>query len=441
VMQAGALRIGWVIMAPLLSVSLGIAATRPHDLRLLVAIAIAIAAVALVQQRPVVAMALGVFVMALPYTWNPMIPKLGAPASALIPLAFLAAFGRRDASLRLCPLDIVVVVFAQTPFVIAAVQGQPLHLTQALAVGILLPYFGFRVILSNQAARKRFPGLIIAVGVATALYGIVETVTGDSWLLELYNNSSYGVWGRDRERLGLLRAQSTFGHAIAFGTFLLIPLAYAGVRRGKRHLVAVGVILVAELVTFSRGPWIAAAVALVLLARVRRRIAVFVVAAGVVLVVVSPLQRLILESGSVSTEAGHNANYRFGLLGAAIDHMSFFGRPFVDLATAIPDFPDVTSLLASTIVTTGLVGLVELIVIGVIIVRLYGRQSHASDPAGHGAAVAVLVQLVSLIAVTLITSYQYFFWASLAYLASTAYGHGRNPNSTADDLVAVRHGM
>jgi hypothetical protein len=102
----------------------------------------------------------------------------------------------------------------------------------------------------------------------------------------------------------------------------------------------------------------------------------------------------------------------------ALRHVTPFGNPFGDLSKALAKFPDVTSLVATTAIRTGVVGLAELAILVALAVRAYRRSiALRSDPLLTAASVAVLGQLVALTSVTLITSYQYFFWLSLAVLA------------------------
>ena len=128
--------------------------------------------------------------------------------------------------------------------------------------------------------------------------------------------------------------------------FLLIPLAFALARRGRWNLAAAGVILTAEALTYSRGPWLGALVVL-LSSRTGSRPDPAIAAALIATAIfVGPIHRILLESGSASTEAGHNTFYRLGLLTQAFHHISVLGHPFTDLQNAIPNYPDVTSLLA-----------------------------------------------------------------------------------------------
>jgi hypothetical protein len=402
---------------PALSTGLGLVITHPGHAKLAVAVVGGAICIVIVAVKPVIALRVGVAAMALPYTWSLSIPKISGAFGVAVPLLFAVGSFASMGRFRFTRMDGVIVAFAVTPALIGLVQHQPFHVTQFVPPTILIPYFGFRIMFDRSSAvREAFPLIVIWVGVVAAIYGIVETATSHNFLIDLYGNPALGEWGKPLYRLGILRAQSTFGHPIAFGTFLLVPISYAAVRKGARFFIATSIMLVAEVATLSRGPWIAVAAVLILVLSASKRSAIFLFAASVALMFVGPAQRLVVESHSSSSEAGVNATYRVGLLHAAIHRLTLAGHPFTDLTTAIPNFPDVTSLVAGTIIQTGAVGLVELgCVVGIAVVSLR-RAMRSANRVYLGAAVAVVGQLVALVSVTLITSYQFFFWASLAYL-------------------------
>jgi hypothetical protein len=221
-------------------------------------------------------------------------------------------------------------------------------------------------------------------------------------------------WDIPLHRSGHLRAASTFGHPIAFGAFLLIPLAFALTRPGKGYLWAAALLLAGEAVTLSRGP-ITGAVVLVALLRWgrsgRRRTFAVATAGTLAALFLSPLRRLVTDTGASSTEAGINAHYRLNLLHAALHDVSVFGHPFSDLATAIPNLPDLASLLVFTIVSRGAVGLVALGLFAFLAVSAFARRRDAMSA-------ALVAELVTLSTTTLITNYEFFFWLLAAMVAT-----------------------
>jgi hypothetical protein len=400
---------------------------------------LAIAFVVAARARPRFALAIGLAAMALPFTWSPQIPQLGYGIGILVGLLLLIAYLPTLTDFRPGALDFAVIAFAVTPAWIGAFQGEPFHVTQWMAPAITLPYFGFRLFFDATDARRVFAPAVIAIGVVVSLIGILEGLTGDNPIVaagtETYSSGGHYVttWDVPLYRDGRLRALSTFGHPIAFGMFLLIPLAFALARRGFWNLAAAGVILTALALTYSRGPWAGALVVLLLLVG-RGRGRIIAVAASLIAaaILVEPVQRILLESGSASTEAGQNTYYRLGLLTEAIHGTSLLGNPFTDIQSAVPNYPDVTSLLAGTIIQTGMVGLAVLTLVAWLAIRALLHALRGADPDQLAATAALTAQLVGLLAVTLITSYQFFFWALVAYVATgdaTQAWLGRKPRA------------
>jgi hypothetical protein len=390
---------------------------------------------------PGVALVVGLAAMALPYTWGPNIPKLGFGMGILVGLLLAISQAARLWDFRPTALDLAVSVFAVTPAAITAFQGGPFHVTQWFAPVILFPYAGFRLLLNATDARRAFGPAMIVIGVVVSLIGIWEELSGHNPVVKagsvMYGSGGTYItsWNVPGYRDGHLRALSTFGHPIAFGMFLLIPLAFALARRGTWNLIAVGIILVAEVVTYSRGPWIGVIVVVMLLANRGR---VLLVAGGLVLAAlfVGPIHRLLLESTSASTEPGHNTYYRVGLLSHAIHDITPLGHPLTDLQTAIPDFPDVTSLLAGTIIQTGVVGLAELLLIVALAISALLEAHHGTDRDYYAATVALTAQFAGLVGVTLITNYEFFFWALVAYVATAHQRHAAGRQGAREDTDA-----
>jgi hypothetical protein len=398
----------------------------------LVALA-AIAAVVAVRVRPGLALAVGLGALALPYTWGAEIPKLGFGIGVLVGLIFAIANVPALRGFRPGPLDLTVLGFAVTPAAIAAVEGDAFHITYWIAPTITLPYFGFRLLLRSADARRMFPPAMIWIGTVVALIGIWEGLTGHNPIVQAITPtySTQGVvttWDVSLYRAGHLRALSTFGHPIAFGMFLLIPLAFALARRGPWNLIAAAILLTAEGLTYSRGPWIGALVVVILLVgRLRGRVLAVAAVLLAAAIFVGPIHRVLIESTSASTEAGQNTDYRLGLLSHAFQQISLLGNPLADLETAIPSYPDVTSLLASMIIRTGVIGLAEFAVIACLAIRALLQARRSTDRDYLAAASGLSAQLVGLLAVSMITNYQFFFWALVAYVAT-----GPNPPAPRD---------
>jgi hypothetical protein len=414
----------FAVAASACSVVLGAYIGRTGSLMPLVAL-VAIGAVTVAITRPTLALAFGLTAMALPYTWGPQVAQLGFGSGIVVGLLFLTAYATTLTHFRPTALDLAVFAFALTPAAIAAFQGLPFHFTHWLAPTIMFPYLGFRLLFHSTDAVGAFAPAVVAIGVIVALIAVWEGFTGHNPVVEAGTNtfSSGGhyvtTWNVPDVRGGHLRALSTFGHPIALGMFLLIPLAFALARGGTWHLAAAGVILIAVALTFSRGAWVGCLVVVVLLAgRGRGRIVAvattLIAAAGFV----GPVHRLLVESSSATTQVGQTADYRVGLLEHAIQGVSLLGHPFTDLQSAIPNFVDITSLIAGTAVETGLLGLIELALVACLAIVALVDARRRGDQDYRAATAALTAQLIGLTSVALITNYQFFFWALLAYVAT-----------------------
>jgi hypothetical protein len=421
VLNAGGV-VAVLALAPLLARSIATSGSLPLPLLALGVVLVPIAAL----RHPRAAVTIGVLVMALPYTWSPNVPKIGGAFGTLVGLALAASAVIVLRDFRMTAVDWFVLIYALSLTPIAVLDGESFHLVTLLAPTTIFPYFGFRWFLhvTGSRAREMFPVAVIWAGILTSILGIIETIGGKNPILPAQTLNAAGtpqVWDVPLRRNGLLRADSTFGHPIAFGMFLLIPLAFAASRPGKRYLLATGIILAGELVTLSRGPWLGAAAVMLILSRWnRKRIAAAVAITAVAVFVIPPLHSLILQSGGTSSESGATAHYRIGLITGAFHHLTFFGHGNADITVLIPGFADVTSWLAVNVLSRGVIGLVQLIVLVLLVGRLVlvARRDGSRDYLAAAAAVAG--QLVGLLTVTLITSYEFFFWASLAYLVAVS---------------------
>jgi hypothetical protein len=389
----------------------------------------AMAAIVLAVTKPALALVAGLSAMALPYTWGPDVPKLGFGMGILVGLLLVVASVPSLSRFRPGALDYAVLAFALTPAAIAAWQGQAFHVTNWIGPAITLPYFGFRLLLRSDEARRMFPGALIWIGVVVSAIAIWEGLSGHNPIVApgskmfMSNGQFVTGWNVPEFRNGHLRALSTFGDSIALGMFLLIPLAFAVGRRGRSPTVAAGIILTAVVLTYSRGAWIGAVIVLLLLLWQGRGRAL---AAGAALIAaalfVPPVHSILLESTSAATEPGQNTYYRLGLVTHAFDQMSVLGHPYANLQTAIANYADVTSLLAGTLVQTGVLGLAELVLLVGLAMRAFLDARHSSDRDRYAGAVALVALFIGLTSVALITNFQFFFWALLAYVATGRRG-------------------
>jgi hypothetical protein len=426
-------RLAYLAIPPVLSALFGLYLVHTGSLVPLFVVA-GVLTVATARRWPGPAATGALVVMALPYTWSPNTPRVGVGFGLIVGFFLIVAFFDRIANIKPTGFDWAVIAFAVTPGVVAFAQTGVPHISRWVAPEITFAYFGFRLLFTLERPRRVFPTVIVVLGVVLGVLGIYETISGRNPFVSfsqpryLPNGGFQTTWNVALERSGFLRAFSTFGHPIAFGMFLLIPLAFALARRGRRYVLVTAVCLGAEACTFSRGPWIGVVVVIVLLSGwSRRRVGLLTSACVAAAVFIGPVHRVLVSSGSASTEAGQNALYRFGLLQAAWHHLSAFGQPDIDLQTAIYGYADVTSLFAATALRGGVVGVLELSFIVALSLWAY-RNALRTDSAVERAATAALVALlVAMVSVTLVTSYQFFFWALVAFVASLQANAPRRP--------------
>jgi O-antigen ligase len=202
------------------------------------------------------------------------LPRLG-PTRALL-FAFLAGWTARalvDRQVRrppALPLARGWVLYLAATVLGTVVSIEPIRslffLASLLIEQLLLFYIA--VYQSREPGFERALLSTLAVlTVAVSAGAAYEAVTHSNPIFLLY------PWETTEYRLGLLRVRSTFFHPIALGTFLTLVLPFlvvdAAIARGLRR-VAVGaaatLALGTSFLTFSRGPWLAQALALAILA-------------------------------------------------------------------------------------------------------------------------------------------------------------------------------
>lgn len=196
------------------------------------------------------------------------------------------------------------------------------------AVGILPNYVFFYSVtalglgylmgrLAGDRIRDTFPVMVAVV----AVWGIVEFLTGwhafANWML-----SPSHTWNLIQTRSGLVRAEATMGHAIAFGATCAAAIPFA-VRRGSKVLT---VILVAGvLVSLSRGPLLAlvSTLALVVFYMVRSRSRTTAVLGLVAIAGVVYYMFLLVYSGDDADYVERSGEQRLVQLRGAFDAVRF----------------------------------------------------------------------------------------------------------------------
>jgi len=410
------------LAAPLVALALGRSianAPRSKELVLLAGLVL----IVLANRAPRTALACGLAITSYPFTREPDLPKIGIGLGMVAGVFLGLAYATKLKRVRTNSIDAFVLIYALTPVFILLIEGQSVsHFTDWLAPPVLFPYIGFRLIFAERRAADFFAPAVVAAGSVLGVIGVYEALAGHNPFAPAVQQPLVGgvraiTFGVPLYRAGLLRASSVFGHPIAFGMVLLIPLAFALARPGRRYALATFAILAGEASTLSRGPWLGAVAIFLLLLRLNLRRSLAAAGIAVIAVSVGPISKL-LSSGGGTTEA-HNAHYRTGLLQAAFHHATWIGNPNANLAQAIPGFSDVTSLIATTIVRTGIVGGCELIVLAALAILsyLYARKAGSADC--RAACAALIGMLIGFVTVTLITNMAFFFWILLAFVSAT----------------------
>ena len=435
-------------IAVVIAVSLG-AALSVNPL-LVVAMALVISYAAISWSMPRLAVVLGLGLMALPYAWSPDVSVITL-TPALVVSAVWIGVSLVQGSRPFCwhSIDLAVAAYVVAPAISALIVGQPLGLFLYTVVNVATPYLALRLYVSRSDLRTAefLPPTLIGIGCAVSVLAIIEVVLGYNPTVEVLTNPSLSQWTQEATRAGFVRAQASFGHPIALGTFLLIPVGFAAAWPGKRRWWTLAILLPAVLLTFSRGPWIGLIVTFALVIGTERairgrflQVLSLVLIAGLAAWFIGPVQEVIRQTFAPGTIEAGNAAYRSQLIEATFRHMTLAGTPVSQSQTTylIPGFEDVTSNLALTALRTGVLGLFAWIAIAGLAVRSLIRALRKRDRELRAMSIVVITQFVVLAAVSLITNYQYFFWFSVALLATYEAGSRANGAGSKVDVEAEK---
>lgn len=405
------------------------------------AIVMALAAIATVGviswSIPRLAIAVGLALMALPYTWSPTVLSIPlVPALVVSGVWIGVSLIQGGWRFRWHPIDFAVAAFVLAPAISALIVGFSYGLFWHTIANVAVPYAAVRLYLStnDRSIAEFVPPALIGVGCAVAVLALVEVVLGYNPTTRVLTNPALIQWTHEASRAGFVRAQASFGQPIALGAFLLLPIGFAAVWPGKRLWWALALLLPAILFTFSRGPWIGLVAMLMLVLftekSIRGRLPSvlgLILLAGVVAWLISPVQEVIQQTFTTGTVEAGNAVYRNQLLGAAFQHLTFAGTPVTQAQTTglLPGFKDLTSTLVLTMLRTGVLGLTALIALVLFAVRSLVTAIRTNDGQLRAISIVVISQLVVLVDVALITNYQYMFWLSVALLAVHGADHRR----------------
>ncbi len=308
-----------------------------------------------------------------------------------------------------------------------------------------LLYYIFAKSLTSTDTVTRILRAVVAAMAVTSIFGLLE-IYADWSVLSLFPVASHrfaalvGVADRDS------RVQATFGHAILFGGTLALSvpivfylLSIAETRKGKLVLwCALGVIFVNLYKTMSRGPWIAAILALASVmvlggARMRRYVVIISIVTVATLVirpgVYSSIQNLYGETLDPDTAQGGSYQWRYALYDIAFRHLnndvgralwgygpeSFYYLGWKDnfQGTIVP-FDSCDSSVAALMIETGYVGLG---IVALLLLRAasaaYKQYRNLQEP--H--RLLCLVLLIDIVAITfMMTNVAIFGWGQQSYL-------------------------
>lgn len=297
-----------------------------------------------------------------------------------------------------------------------------------------LPYAFGRVVLGRVSTDLVVTVLSIAA-VAAAALAVLEFLTSfNPFVLIPGDGAAYRDFSPLQARGGIVRAEGAFGHSIALGAVLAMSSAFVVATRWRTvpKVIAIGLIVAATVMTFSRAGLITLVVTLVLslclTAGVSARFRAVSVAAGAMAALVAvPLLGNVL--GAAGDEAEGSASYRTDLL-VLLQEVRLFGNPGHWQSLVSGDY--YLGYFARSIDNALLVMLLRFGVIPTVVLLgalgaavLAAMRSETRSPA----ALAVLGQLPALVVVALITQYGMFLWFCVGLAVSWS---GSRPCGTSE---------
>lgn len=414
---------------------------RPAEiLAALLAVFVAVAAT----RAPLPAACIGLgLVVAVPIYWAQPLPvlPLASTAGAVTGVLLFPAATTAWARLHLTLLDGLVVLYflISIASIGANVEGQTAAIADLLARSVL-PYVVFRLLATLDGAPTRLAATLVGVAVPLAVIGIQEgNGNGNPFFTLVRPGFEAGQWVRSQVRFGEVRAESSFGHAIAFGLFLaialvlLLGLAWKANGRGRFVLLlASGVLVAALLATVSRGGVLSVGVGALLWGvalRGRRTgllVVAAVVAAGLLLTPAGDELARLRDSVSDAGEAGDAARYRLEIARIATDSDTFSilgqeappGLGVVAGAKELLGLRTIDSQYALVYVTNGAVGLASFVAIALAAIAIALRRRL--DPVERAWAAATAATAIALTSVALFTQMLTLFWIAVAVTAAVA---------------------
>lgn len=357
-------------------------------------------------------------------------------ALLLLPLAL-----SRRHLVRLGALDLAVGVFVLLRVVSLLLNyATGVGAVGGLLLGVALPYVVLRL-LTARADPALLAGVVVAAGAALSVVAIGErTGQGNpffTWLPATYQPEL----AHPSLRLGVVRAEGSFGDPIGFGMFLALALvlgvclAVTGRTASRRVacLAADGLILYGLTATQSRGALLVAVVGITGWLVLTRRLAVLrlgvLVAAVAVVAVTTPALNTVLalaDSSTGDTRESRSASYRLEILDVVRDPntYSLLGQRTEDTGgvtlsvSSRVGLKSLDSEFALLYFASGVLGALAFTAIVVLVLRVGAMRGL--HPLERAWVVGVGASYLNLLTVALFTQEAGLLWGWTALTASVA---------------------
>jgi hypothetical protein len=380
--------------------------------------------------QPRIACVVIVVWMALPFTWTPSVGGIFLDPAEVGGIIFLTTGLVRHWRFRPTIVDGILAAYISISIIAAITNQEAFTLVQFNLQSVAVPYVGWRLLFSSDTgSREIVIPCLLAVGTAVAILGLIEFVHGSGLFIHVFVNPRLATWAHTYFRLGHLRIAGPFAQPIAMGMFLLIPIGFAIVGTSRLRLAALLVLLPAEILTLSRGPWVGMIVlSLLLLPLIFRKtqrahlVGGFIVLAACAVAFGHPIEAVLASTTQQGSGDNANAAYRVNLLQTSVSEARLLGNPYdaesISSLYGQAGFKDVASWYAETLGQTGWLGLLCLLAFaGAAILALWRGYRHRLLTLTMLAAVS-LAQMIALTTAPPIANYNAFFWLTIACLSS-----------------------
>ncbi len=378
-----------------------------------------------------------IVVVALCPPWiYPAVGGVRIPVAFIMSVAVLVAFLPKSRP-RWCLPDTAVLALSAVTVLAFVAGGTPLHIALQACLEWGSCYAAGRVVNDRRLWTGTIRVVAVLLGAGALLQAALHFNVADFPGLSVASGPT--PWMTLQERVGLTRAELTFGHSIALGgtLALMLPFVLLDEMPRRRALVA-SIVLLGLLATLSRASIIGGVVGLGF-AIFRSRISGVAKVVGLTALMLaglagSSLFTSRLAEGNYSTEVQTSTQYREDLL----DLIPIL-RPIGLAPGGIPidggatfrwlNFYSIDNALLLVGLYAGFVAAV-LYVVPLAWLAVRGVQVREE----RVVLAVVLTQIPLVLTVAPITQYQSFFWLVLGHVVT------RIPNSGMPELDEVRRG-